>query len=89
MEEIPFDEPADLVAISVETYTARLALALSDGFGGAFEMLRLLDFDDRPREALQRSDLDQFLADSDVARDLLVFAGSPACLAIRTWLATT
>lgn len=81
--------PPAAVRAGLETYTARLALALADGFGGAFEMLRLLDFDDRPREALQRADLGQFLADSDVARDLLVFAGSPACLAIRTWLATT
>jgi hypothetical protein len=31
----------------------------------------------------------QFLADSDLARDLLLFAASPACLAIRAWRATT
>ncbi len=78
--------PAAVLA-GLETYAARLALALSDGFGGAFEMLRLLDFDDRPRESLSREDLEQFLADSEVARDLLIFAGSPACLAVRTWLA--
>lgn len=78
--------PATLRA-GLEQYGARLALALCDGFGGAFEMLRLLDFDDRPRPALQRHDLEQFLADSEVARDLLLFAASPACLAVRAWLA--
>ena len=79
--------PPASVRAGLELYAARLALALSDGFGGAFEMLRLQDFDDRPRSALDRADVDQFLADSEMARDLLAFAGSPACLAIRGWLA--
>ncbi len=81
--------PAAAIRIGLETYAARLALALSDGFGGAFEMLRLLDFDDRSRGALDANDVAQFVADSDLARDLLVFAASPACLAIRSWLATS
>lgn len=75
------------VRAGLELYTARLALALADGFGGAFEMLRLLDFDDRPRSTLGRPDLEQFLADSETARDLMVFACSPECLAVRRWLA--
>jgi hypothetical protein len=50
-------------------------------------MLRRQDFDDRPRSALSRADLVQFIADSDAARDLLVFASSPACEAIRSWMA--
>ena len=32
MEEIPFDEPADLVAISVETYTARRAYQIATAY---------------------------------------------------------
>lgn len=32
MEEIPYDEPTDLVAISVETYTARRAYEIATGF---------------------------------------------------------
>src|SRR6266487_4543384 len=32
MEEIPYDEPADLVAITVETYTARRAYEISAEF---------------------------------------------------------
>ena len=32
MEEIPFDDPADLVAISVETYTARRAYQIASEF---------------------------------------------------------
>ena len=32
MEEIPFDEPTDLVAISVETYTARRAYQIASGY---------------------------------------------------------
>lgn len=79
--------PPSSVRAGLELYAARLALALSDGFGGAFEMLRLQDFDDRPRSALDRADVEQFLADSEIARDLLLFAGSPECLAIRAWLA--
>jgi hypothetical protein len=78
--------PAAAIRLGLETYAARMALALADGFGGAFEMLRLLDFDDRPRAALEPHDLAQFLADSDLARDLLVFASSPDCLALRGWL---
>ncbi len=78
--------PASLRA-ALETYSARLAMALSDGSGGALEMLRRLDFDDRPRDALSRSDLVMLVTDSDVVRDLLTFATSPACVAIRVWLA--
>ena len=79
--------PPAAVRAGLELYAARLALALADGFGGAFEMLRLQDFDDRPRSALDRPDIEQFLADSEVARDLLLFAGSAQCLAVRAWLA--
>ena len=32
LEEIPFDEPTDLVAITVETYTARRSYAIAAGF---------------------------------------------------------
>jgi hypothetical protein len=32
MERIPFDEPADLVAISVETYTARRAYQIASEY---------------------------------------------------------
>lgn len=69
----------------LDTYDARLALALTDGFGGAIETLRLLDFDDRPRDALEPAELDAFVADSDLARALLVFAAHPACHALRRW----
>src|SRR5437016_10947207 len=34
MERIPFDEPADLVAISVETYTARRAYQIASEYRG-------------------------------------------------------
>ncbi|MCA9547798.1 MAG: hypothetical protein KC613_25515, partial [Myxococcales bacterium] len=78
---------AATVRVGLEQYSARLALALADGFGGAMEMLRLLDFDDRPRGQLTRAEVEQFLADNDAARDLLVFAASPACLDARRWLA--
>jgi hypothetical protein len=77
--------PAALRA-GFETYTARLAFLLGDGAGGAFEMVRRLDFDDRPRTALTRADLVQFVSDSDVARDLLLFAASPQAVAVRAWL---
>jgi len=77
--------PAALRA-GFETYTARLAFLLGDGAGGAFEMVRRLDFDDRPRTALTRADLVQFVSDSDVARDLLLFAASPQAIAVRAWL---
>ena len=80
--------PAAALRVGLETYAARLALAITDGCGGALEMLRRQDFDDRPRSALSRADLVQFVADSDTARDLLVFASSPACEAIRTWMAS-
>jgi hypothetical protein len=69
----------------LEIYAARLAAALADGFGGAMEMLRLLDFDDRPRDRIGTTDLQQFVADNDVARDLLVFAASDACFRVRRW----
>jgi hypothetical protein len=49
-------------------------------------MVRRLDFDDRPRTALTRADLVQFVSDSDVARDLLLFAASPQAVAVRAWL---
>lgn len=71
----------------LESFDNRLALSLTDAFGGALEMLRLLDFDDRPREALSSDDMAQFIADTDVARDLLSFAASEPCLAIRRWRA--
>ena len=80
--------PAAALRAGLETYAARLALAITDGCGGALEMLRRQDFDDRPRTSLNRADLVQFVADSDTARDLLVFASSPACEAIRSWLAS-
>jgi hypothetical protein len=51
-------------------------------------MVRRLDFDDRPRGALSRADLVQFVTDSDVARDLLHFAATPQAEAVRRWLAT-
>ncbi len=70
----------------LELFDNRLALALADGFGGAMEMLRLLDFDDRPRAALAEDELRQLVADSDIARDLIVFAATPECHAIRRWL---
>lgn len=70
----------------LDLFDNRLALALAHGFGGAMEMLRLLDFDDRPRGALGPDELSQLVADSDIARDLLVFAATPACHAIRAWL---
>jgi tetratricopeptide (TPR) repeat protein len=79
--------PAAALRAGLETYASRLALAITDGCGGALEMLRRQDFDDRPRSALSRADLVQFIADSDAARDLLVFASSPACEAIRSWMA--
>ncbi len=79
--------PAAALRAGLETYASRLALAVTDGCGGALEMLRRQDFDDRPRSVLSRADLVQFIADSDTARDLLVFASSPACEAIRSWLA--
>jgi tetratricopeptide (TPR) repeat protein len=79
--------PAAALRAGLETYAARLALAITDGCGGALEMLRRQDFDDRPRTGLNRADLVQFVADSDTARDLLVFASSPACEAVRSWLA--
>jgi tetratricopeptide (TPR) repeat protein len=79
--------PAALRA-GLETYALRLAFVLGDGAGGAFEMVRRLDFDDRPRGALSRADLVQFVTDSDVARDLLLFASTPQAEAIRRWLAT-
>lgn len=71
----------------LELFDNRLAMALADGFGGAMEMLRLLDFDDRPRAALADDELQQLVTDSDIARDLVVFAATPACHAIRRWLA--
>jgi tetratricopeptide (TPR) repeat protein len=73
------------IRAGLEVYNARLALSVADGFAGAMEMLRLLDFDDRPRAELSTGDLAQFMGDNDIARDLLVFAGSEACLAIRQW----
>ena len=33
LEPIPFDEPADLVAISVETYTARRSYQIASEYG--------------------------------------------------------
>ncbi len=71
----------------LELFDNRLALATSGGFGGSMEMLRLLDFDDRPRAALGDDELEQLVADSDIARDLLVFTATPECHAIRRWLA--
>ncbi|MCB9554434.1 MAG: hypothetical protein H6705_21590, partial [Myxococcales bacterium] len=68
-----------------DVFDARVALGLGDGFGGALEMLRLLDFDDRPRDALSPPELDAFVADSDLARALLLFAAEPACHALRRW----
>ncbi len=32
LEEVPFDEPTDLVAMTVETYTARRSYAIAEGF---------------------------------------------------------
>jgi hypothetical protein len=81
-------QPADLRAV-LERYTARLSMALSDSFGGAVALIRRLDFDDRPRDELERADLDQLLAESELVRDLIFFAASPACLAIRSWLGPT
>lgn len=72
----------------LDAYDARLALALADGFGGAIETLRLLDFDDRPRDALEPAELDAFVADSDLARAMLAFAAHPACHALRRWRLT-
>ncbi|MCA9524691.1 MAG: hypothetical protein KC549_00145, partial [Myxococcales bacterium] len=79
---------ADLrrVRRGLEVYADRLALALSDGYGGAMEMLRKLGFDDRARGELDADDLIRFLRDNVVAADLVVFAGDDACLAVRRWL---
>ncbi|MCA9538102.1 MAG: hypothetical protein KC620_04405, partial [Myxococcales bacterium] len=72
---------------ALDAHTARLALSLADGFGGAMEMLRSLDFDDRPRGALDAAELARFFGDHDLARDLLLFAASEPCLAVRRWRA--
>lgn len=72
---------------ALDVFDARVALGLADGFAGALEMLRLLDFDDRPRDALSPPELEGFVADSDLARALLVFAADPACHALRRWRA--
>lgn len=77
--------PAAALRHGLEAFGARLALALSDSFAGALEMLRRLDFDDRPRSALSHADLQQIVADSEMARDLVVFAASEECAAIRLW----
>ncbi|MEZ4435260.1 MAG: hypothetical protein R3F65_22875 [bacterium] len=72
---------------ALDVFDARVALGLADDFPGALEMLRLLDFDDRPRDALSPPELEGFVADSDLARALLVFAADPACHALRRWRA--
>ncbi|MEZ4470129.1 MAG: hypothetical protein R3F60_04845 [bacterium] len=79
---------ADLRGVrrGLEVYADRLALALSDGFGGAMEMLRRLAFDDRPRSELDSDDLIRFLRDNSAAAELVAFAGDDTCLAIRKWL---
>ena len=80
--------PEELRAV-LERYTARLSMALSDSFGGAVALIRRFDFDDRPRDELEQSDLTQLLGESEMVRDLMFFAASPACLAIRSWLGST
>ena len=79
------DRSASSIRLGLEIYNARLALSVADSFAGTMEVLRRLDFDDRPRAELSAAELEQFIADNDVARDLLVFAASDACLAVRQW----
>ena len=74
------------VRADLQLYSARSALALSDGFGGAFDMLRRLELGDRPRPVLDRGGVESFLQESEMARALLRFAAQPECLAIRNWL---
>jgi len=69
----------------LETYSQRLALALSLNFGGAMGALRLLAGEREPHAALGREALGRFFRENDTARDLLRFASTPACLKIRAW----
>jgi hypothetical protein len=74
------------VRLLLERFTARLALVYGDSFGAAIDMLRQLDFDDRPRAALTKDDHLMLMRDNRLIRHLLDFSRSPECLAARRWL---
>lgn len=80
------DVPASSAQRGLQTYTRRLALAVADGLGGALEVMRLLDLDERPLEGLSEADRQTFFAGNAAARDLVECAASAPCLAIRDWL---
>ena len=67
-------------------YSARLALSLAFGFGGAFEMLRQQELGNAARPEHDRAGVREFLRESPLARELLRFAGSQDCLVLRNWL---
>ena len=68
-------------------YVARMALLYADSFGAAVDMVRQLDFDDRPRGALTAADTALLVRDNRMIRHLLGFATSEACLSVRSALA--
>ncbi len=68
---------------ALELYSARLALVYCENFGAAVDMLRQLDFDDRPRAALTDADRRAIIQDNYLLRDLWGFAHSDACLTAR------
>ena len=80
------DVPANAARLGLQTYTRRLALAVTDGLGGALEVMRLLDLDERPLEGLSEADRQTFLQGNVAARDLVICAASAPCLAVRDWL---
>jgi len=65
-------------------YVARISLVYADSFGAAVDMVRQLDFDDRPRGALTPDDTALLVRDNRLIRHLLAFATSEECLKVRT-----
>ncbi|MGK0359942.1 MAG: hypothetical protein ACI9U2_002248, partial [Bradymonadia bacterium] len=80
------DVPASAARLGLQIYTRRLALAVTDGLGGAIEVMRLLDLDERPLESLTEADRQAFFESNPTARDLVECAASAPCLAVRDWL---
>ena len=66
-------------------HTDRVALSLADGFAGAFDALRQLELSVGGSHKEPDGHFADYLRRSSSARELLMFAASDACLAVRAW----
>ena len=71
----------------LDVLAARLALIYCDSFGAAVDMLRQLDYDDRPRLALTVEERRRLLTENPVIRDHWAFARTGVCLEAREAIA--